>query len=151
MVSSSRDIKLRLSNNRGASVFKNSRRKSRVSALSCSFSLCLSDIVFFLLFFFFSPTFLCMCGEQPTSALFFSLSLFFSGSGIWNLSKIYRSFHQALPRWGERREKGRDREMTISLFFCTLISLEDKWNHMLAAIRGENTEQKKSEGKESFR
>lgn len=41
--------------------------------------------------------------------------------------------------------------MTISLFFWTLISLEDKWNHMLAAIRGENTEQKKSEGKESFR
>lgn len=150
MVSSSRDIKLRLSNNRGASVFKNSRRKSRVSALSCSFSLCLSDIVFFLLFFFLVQHFCVGAASSPHLHFFFSLS-FFSGSRIWNLSKIYRSFHQALPRWGERREKGRDREMTISLFFCTLISLEDKWNHMLAAIRGENTEQKKSEGKESFR
>lgn len=52
-----------------------------------------------LSFCFFCPAFLCRCGEQPTSALF-------SGSGIWNLSKIYRSFHQALPRCGERGGKG---------------------------------------------
>lgn len=32
--------------------------------------------------------------------------------------------------------------MTISLFFSTLISLEDKWNHMLAAVLGEKTKQK---------
>lgn len=48
----------------------------------------------------------------------------------------------AMVRRG-RRKRGRDSEMTISLFFLTLISLEDKWNHMLAAVLGEKTEQKK--------
>lgn len=34
--------------------------------------------------------------------------------------------------------------MTISLFFSTLISLEDKWNHMLAVVLGgKKTEQEK--------
>lgn len=54
----------------------------------------------------------------------------------------------AMVRRG-RRKRGRDSEMTISLFFLTLISLEDKWNHMLAAVLGEKTEQKKKKKKEA--
>lgn len=43
--------------------------------------------------------------------------------------------------------------MTISLFSSALISLEDKWNHMLAAAVGENTEQEEEwkERRERFR
>lgn len=37
--------------------------------------------------------------------------------------------------------------MTSTLFFFTVISLEDKWNHMLAAVRGRKMEQEgKKEG-----
>lgn len=38
--------------------------------------------------------------------------------------------------------------MTISLFFSTLISLQDKWNHMLAVVLGGKKQQeKKKRGK----
>lgn len=47
----------------------------------------------------------------------------------------------------EQRKGGRDSKMTISLFLSTLISVKDNLNHMLAAVLGEKTEQKKKEAR----
>lgn len=73
-------------------------------------------------FHFFSPAFLCRCGDQPTSAFFFFLRQ-------WNLKLkqniqvLSSSSTMVRKEWMKR---GRDREMTISLFPFTVISLEDK-------------------------
>lgn len=94
------------------------------------------------LLFIFSPAFLCRCGEQPTSAGFFFF--FFQATQFETKAKYTGPFIK--PRHGEEREsrkRGRDSKMTISLFFLTLISLEDKWNHMLAVVLGEKTKQQK--------
>lgn len=75
------------------------------------------------LLFIFSAAFLCRCGEQPTSAGFF----FFQATQFETKAKYTGPFIR--PRHGEEREsrkRGRDSKMTVSLFFLTLISLEDK-------------------------
>lgn len=43
-------------------------------------------------------------------------------------------------------KRSRDSEMTGTLFFLTVISLRDKWNHMLAAGGGRKMEQEEEEG-----
>lgn len=47
---------------------------------------------------------------------------------------------------GGSGKRSRDSRMTSTLFFLKVISLEDKWNHMLAAVLGrkmEHEEEKK--------
>lgn len=92
-----------------------------------------------LSFCFFCPAFLCRCGEQPTSAVFFGQRNLKLKQNIQVLSS------NPATVWRERRKRGRDSEMTISLFFSTLISLEDKWNHMLALVLGEKKNRAREE------
>lgn len=79
---------------------------------------CLYCFVFFI---FFNPAFLCRCGKQPTSAV-----IFFEQRNLKLKQNIQVLSSRIATVRRERRKRGRDREMTISLFFSTLISLEDK-------------------------
>lgn len=69
---------------------------------------------------FVSEAFLGRCGEQPTCAVFFRQ---------WNL-KLKQNIQVLSSRAAtvrrEKRKRGKDREMTISLFLSALISLVDK-------------------------
>lgn len=89
-----------------------------------------------------SPAFLCRCGKQPTSAGFF---LSFRQRNL-NLRQNIQALSSspAMVRRGSGK-RSRDSKMTTTLFFLTLISLEDKWNHMLAAVLGRKTEKRKKE------
>lgn len=75
---------------------------------------------------------LCRCGERPTSAGVFFLSLFFFFLlGLWNLNHRQSIHATSSSACGKQSSEGsgnrsRDSELTSTLFFLTVISLEDK-------------------------
>lgn len=62
----------------------------------------------------------------------------FESQAKYTCSFIKRGRPQSRGGSGKR---SRDSGMTSTLFFLTVISLEDKWNHMLAAVLGRKMEQ----------
>lgn len=80
--------------------------------------------------------------------LFFSSRslLFLFPLGLRNLN-LRQNIHAPSSSAGGHSQGGgsgkrsRDSGMTSTLFFLTAISLEDKWNHMLAAVLGRKMEQ----------